>query len=715
MAGILDKINLDLLSSSYPNSDPPAEDDLPVPRGILRARVGRHPFNMGSEQETATQSHGLLSPPMDPPRERQKSHRRQTSDSGLGSSIGSTTKTEQIQSDRLVSLIRVNVAGSPYHPQTAITHSISVVGSTNRHRRQLGLDACKQIERFILIPILKEEKLKPFSPLVQSVPQRIVNKDITCLRDLEKTLIHLAPTYAASKASYIGFCEFSIQCIHTAVSHLNERDQRLPTDRPYTNGYFLDLVAQIRQYAATLASAREQARAGEAPADVPRDERLTLEGGLSQTGRPAELVSHKDGKAISLRTGEPYDENTFPAMKRSLSTQSTDEGAKRSMARRKKDAPPMDINQKCRDCEKVFKRPCDLTKHEKTHSRPWKCTDPKCKYFVTGWPTEKERDRHINDRHSKAPPLYKCLFSPCTYQSKRESNCKQHMEKAHGWDYHRTKNKGKSSKKGTPSAHTPQTPNIATPLSNMTDLPTPISGPAPSPFESSFNPVPSGGPFLFDDSLGNPDTDFPLFPDTPPLDNLSTGVNDFGTFQANLDFESFQAQLEAGDRNDLVPTVDVGHLDTVGAPIMYGNSPTVPAENPLNFDFDWSKLDTSSHNDEFTAMPMQLLTPARSISNASPFPNISPSGQANLMLYTPPDEGFADPYNYEFDKPVNDFTLFDNASHPSSGMNSSRHSHFSNMANANQMFPPLNYSNGQFPNQMWDLNDMSKDMDIEDY
>jgi hypothetical protein len=183
------------------------------------------------------------------------------------------------------------VAGSPYHPQTAITHSISVVGSTNRHRRQLGLDACKQIERFILIPILKEEKLKPFSPLVQSVPQRIVNKDITCLRDLEKTLIHLAPvsesldvgfkdvayslyfrlkTYAASKASYIGFCEFSIQCIHTAVSHLNERDQRLPTDRPYTNGYFLDLVAQIRQYAATLASAREQARAGEAPADVPR-------------------------------------------------------------------------------------------------------------------------------------------------------------------------------------------------------------------------------------------------------------------------------------------------------------------------------------------------------------------------------------------------------------------------------------------------------------
>ena len=185
----------------------------------------------------------------------------------------------------------IDVAGSQYHSQTAITRSISVVGTTNRHRRQLGLNACKQIERFILIPILKEERLKPFGPLVQSIPHRIFSKDITCLRDLEKTFIHLAPvsrplnlgfknvayslylrvkTYSASKASYIGFCEFSIQCIHTAASHLNQQDQRLPTDRPYTNGYFLDLVAQIRQYAAMMASAREQARAGDAPADVPR-------------------------------------------------------------------------------------------------------------------------------------------------------------------------------------------------------------------------------------------------------------------------------------------------------------------------------------------------------------------------------------------------------------------------------------------------------------
>jgi hypothetical protein len=35
--------------------------------------------------------------------------------------------------------------------------------------------------------------LKPFHPLVRSVPQRIINKQIVCLRDLEKTLLWLAP------------------------------------------------------------------------------------------------------------------------------------------------------------------------------------------------------------------------------------------------------------------------------------------------------------------------------------------------------------------------------------------------------------------------------------------------------------------------------------------------------------------------------------------
>lgn len=96
-------------------------------------------------------------------------------------------------------------------------------------------------------------------------------------------------------------------------------------------------------------------------ANHPRGHHLTLEGGLSQTGRPAELVARKDGKAISMRTGKTYEPDATQAFKRTLSLDSVDEGATRSMARRKKDAPPMNINKKCTDCDKIFKRPCDLT------------------------------------------------------------------------------------------------------------------------------------------------------------------------------------------------------------------------------------------------------------------------------------------------------------------------------------------------------------------
>lgn len=433
MADILGRFDLDSLSPSNKGSRFDDDDDLPVPRGILEAHVGRKDtMDAARDAGRSSPKHGLPSPPVDLTDKNYKSHRRQASDSGLGTSISSCTapfprsKSGQgilftpSQSNFLVSntcLVKAGqmstenwkhgVAGSQKR-QSAITGSISSLDTTGSQRRQLALAACKQIERFVLVPILKEEKLKPFHPLVQSIPQRIVDKEITCLRDLEKTLLWLAPVsmdlasgvgdvahylffrlkqYSVSKASYLGFCEFSIQCIHTAVGHLNERDQRLPTDRPYTNGYFLDLVAQIRQYAAMMAASRERIRARRASgqsgdeADVStyvhtefsgedpyssfncRNERLTLEGGLSQTGRPAELVVHKEGKAISLRTGEPYDPNAAPSIniKRSLSTDSPDEDVERSMARRKKNAPPMDINQKCKDCDKVFKRPCDLT------------------------------------------------------------------------------------------------------------------------------------------------------------------------------------------------------------------------------------------------------------------------------------------------------------------------------------------------------------------
>lgn len=99
----------------------------------------------------------------------------------------------------------------------------------------------------------------------------------------------------------------------------------------------------------------------------------------------------------------------------------------------------------CAQCPKAFRRLCDLNKHAKSHSRPYKCPVPGCKYTTLGWPTAKELERHHNDKHSPSPRTYACAFRPCTYVSKRESNCKQHMEKAHNWVYVRTRSKGKRS------------------------------------------------------------------------------------------------------------------------------------------------------------------------------------------------------------------------------------------------------------------------------
>ncbi|CRG88295.1 Zinc finger transcription factor ace1 [Talaromyces islandicus] len=521
-------------------------------------------------------------------------HRRQTSDSGLGTSISATGPN-----DRKTVHFAADHEGAAF-TQSAFTQSVTS-SETEEDLQPLSDAACRHIHTRIVTPILREERLKPFHPLVSSVPARISRKEVRCLRDLEKILLWLAPRYSAPLQLFSRYCEFTIQRIYMTVPFLNERDQHLPTDRPYTNGYFLDLVGQIQQYAAMVSAHRQRARSqspsSKSGANPPTLEPLTLEGGLAQTGRPATLVSHLDGKPVSLADGTSYDPANIPAMKRTLSSLSNDEGVERSMARRKKNAPPMDINKKCSHCDKVFKRPCDLTKHEKTHSRPWKCSDPDCKYFVVGWPTEKERDRHVNDRHSNTPNIYRCKFSPCSYTSKRESNCKQHMEKAHGWQYVRSKNNGKHvtklpspSTSGSSPQQTPPTPAMSTPVSNLTtDIPTPASGQMASPYSnpvsydpSVYNPSPhydgpqyqgpqyeepqydgfvamSGGqPFNFAEPPLAPAFDFQLFPETD-LDSIG-----LENLPPTDEFMDFQAALEASDPSGLVaPSADMD-LDQFG-------------------------------------------------------------------------------------------------------------------------------------------------------
>ncbi len=740
LLGSVDRSLSGLESFSSDSQETLKQEDAPVPRFMLRPQSGETDRMDVDDASTHTS-------PSKP--QKRPSHNRHTSDSGLGSSVSSTeeslsgdhastrllpkstlttsTKTHTVPAGKLnnsnnkisttVAEIQSGINGSNASVQTGTQHALSAY-------------ACRQIQKHLIVPILKTEELKAFHPLVNSIPYRVRRKEITCLRDLEKVILYLAPVsrslrvgvrslahylgvgvqnYSVTKSSifkrssFFKFCDTSIQCLHTTAEYLNEADRQRPTDRPYTNGYFLDLTEQVRQYAAMITASRERALAGQArekndystcvcePHDYDslrltlcRDETLSLHGGLSRNGRPAELVRMKDGQAISLRTGDVIEPDSSPS-----GFDSADEDLLHSMARRKKsEQAAVKQIQRCSECDKEFKRPCDLTKHEKTHSRPWKCNDPSCKYSQYGWPTEKERDRHVNDKHSVAPNMYKCKYQPCPYESKRESNCKQHMEKAHGWAYVRSKNNGKSTKKPNKAGKTPPTPHMTTPGSHIFDASGSEFGDPSSPYiHNPYGPTASGSsigaspsPYMgnavlsdsVDGSIGGSSYRSPS--ESPYLGNSETYA------QLNPNFpweESLNNRLTP--QTPYTPESHRRSMDSLT------NAPSVPSsyEDPPLFGgtFDWNNLDFTSMN-----IHIQDLTPLSSIETrpldayssrnpsisvehpqSSNNPNLSPGAQGNEMLYADcMDEGYSE-FTTNAGKPANDFALFDD-SRPASSL-----------------------------------------------
>lgn len=613
-------------------------------------------------------------------RSRRRSSRHHESDSGLGSSIASLTEKKEATSSAA----------------TAITRSAQA--SKTEDIPRLSTRAVNRIHEHTLGPLLAKQSLKEFRPIVLDCPRRIQENQIVCLRDLEKTLIFMAPvsqmikdpgmwgvTYQAlclkEKAKtaelYLDFCLTSIRCIQATVEYLTDREQTRPHDRPYNHGYFIDLVEQIRQHAHQMKEARDKQESGEALDEMDHDpydaqpyplcftsanqkhrtEEVKLMGGLTKNGRPAELVRVKrNGEAISMLTGkliEDYEDETKGPIrfKRSKSEEAEDEDEiMRSMARRKKNATPEELApKKCKEpgCNKEFKRPCDLTKHEKTHSRPWKCPIPTCKYHEYGWPTEKEMDRHVNDKHSAAPPMYECHYKPCPYKSKRESNCKQHMEKAHGWEYKRTKSNG-SSKKGEPK---PGDSTKATPLIN--NLPTPNSDhthPAMTP--------PEDNSFLY-----NPHE----FPTYPSSEEFNANISNISLFDPQM----YESELQL----DFTPDLSGDDLSPIDNP-----TPSTDAGQFNNAYHELSPEFTGQFEDIYGAH-VQMPTPPNHIYNKAgleAFPNfvpeagqqpaaahISPVGQGNAMLFTPNsmadslgDEGFVDDFSSNCQFGGQDFCLF---------------------------------------------------------
>ncbi|PYH41947.1 putative C2H2 transcription factor (Ace1) [Aspergillus saccharolyticus JOP 1030-1] len=420
-------------------------DELPVPKGHIENHLQR--LKLSKEDLDKRFAKSKRSSPRESPSKTRRTHCH-ASDSGLGTSISSRQSTSARED-------KAGESSFKSQSQSAVTSSIVVGEDEATLRQKLSSASCLEIENRILKPLLGLEPCKPFRHIVEGAREQMESDKFGTLRDLEKALLYVAADVEVELSFYYQFCNSTILCLHETYPTIDPRDLCMPTDRPYSNSYFLDLTAQVHRFKAMRDEARKNKK------EMPK---LVVEGGMAETGRPLELVVEKDGEIISLETGKPYDADTVPLVKRTLSLGATDEGARRSMARRKKNAPPMNINTKCSHCDKIFQRPCDLTKHEKTHSRPFKCPFEGCKYYELGWPTEKENERHINDRHSTTPRMYACTFNGCSYKSKRESNCKQHMEKAHGWNYVRAKNNGRNAKRRTsPVQSSPAQETIAQP------------------------------------------------------------------------------------------------------------------------------------------------------------------------------------------------------------------------------------------------------------
>ena len=269
----------------------PRVEDFPVPRFMLD-NDAHNPDRM----EVDAPVDAANTPPA-----RRKHHR---SDSGIGSTITESADVRPKHSEGIVivpaycyvifiethqSSGTVDKSEDLNEPSSAVNGStITPASASDSTQHALSEYACRQIQKYIISPIVNEASLKAFHPLVKGIPYRVSRKEITCLRDLEKVLLWLAPVsgsyypwerslahgsffgvqkWASTKRSYLHFCETSIQCIHTTVEYLNEPDQRRPTDRPYTNGYFLDLTEQIRQYAAIISAARARRAAGKSTAE----------------------------------------------------------------------------------------------------------------------------------------------------------------------------------------------------------------------------------------------------------------------------------------------------------------------------------------------------------------------------------------------------------------------------------------------------------------
>jgi len=167
------------------------DEGLPVPQGFLDHTVGAHPTEGYDSimEGVMTQEPSELSIGKSSLR---SSHKRRSShchasDSGLGSSI--TSVSEKRGMEAMAASLTDDRCARSIITASAITRSAAAHSSTMESLPRLSARASNRIHEHILKPLLAKSSLKDFHPIVRDCPRRIHQKEIVCLRDLEKTLI----------------------------------------------------------------------------------------------------------------------------------------------------------------------------------------------------------------------------------------------------------------------------------------------------------------------------------------------------------------------------------------------------------------------------------------------------------------------------------------------------------------------------------------------
>lgn len=334
----------------------------------------------------------------------------------------------------------------------------------------------------------------------------------------------------------------------------------------------------------------------------------------------------------------------------------------------------------------------------------------------------------MNDRHSDNPNVFRCLFDNCPYQSKRESNCKQHMEKTHNWTYVRSKNNGKGARRLS-AEPTPQSSSMATPTSGSASLSTPNTGPGTSPSQSDMavpqsaypsNVQPQNRPFSFAaPPAQTANGDFQLYPDSNAYTSHSNGVPQFEPFPSTAGLDAFQAQLEAADPNGMLPlnfrqSFDSSVPDLVSASAHFAGSPMTSTDsNSQSYEYDMGHFDQSNCNNNPNAVNTQLVNSQPIVHGAMhPYSNDPLIALAPTQV-NPFDEGVADLRQaaYQPQKAEDDFSQYgQNPTLSYDPMNNPQSQELFSTDSFNAMFTFESQQQPVYMNQPW-TGDNSNELD----